>query len=128
MILVTWAHRIGIQLIVNKSDLHPSSEGIAISAKQGENIETLKTWMVNAVTEGFDMANETIVSNARHYDALVKTAEALDKAQHALETGITGDFVAMDIRQAMFELGTITGDISTDDLLGNIFSKFCIGK
>ena len=117
-----------IQLIVNKSDLHPSSEGIAISAKQGENIETLKTWMVNAVTEGFDMANETIVSNARHYDALVKTAEALDKAQHALETGITGDFVAMDIRQAMFELGTITGDISTDDLLGNIFSKFCIGK
>lgn len=117
-----------IQLIVNKSDLHLSSEGIAISAKQGENIETLKTWMVNAVTEGFDMANETIVSNARHYDALVKTAEALDKAQHALETGITGDFVAMDIRQAMFELGTITGDISTDDLLGNIFSKFCIGK
>ncbi|MEJ6800011.1 MAG: tRNA uridine-5-carboxymethylaminomethyl(34) synthesis GTPase MnmE, partial [Crocinitomicaceae bacterium] len=45
-----------------------------------------------------------------------------------LETQVTADFVAMDIRQAMFELGTITGDISTDDLLGNIFSKFCIGK
>ncbi len=117
-----------IQLIVNKSDISASEEGIAISAKEGENIETLKTWMVNSVTEGFDMTNETIVSNARHYDALVKTAEALGKALHGLETNVTADWVAMDIRQAMFELGTITGDISTDDLLGNIFSKFCIGK
>jgi tRNA modification GTPase len=74
------------------------------------------------------MANETIVSNARHYDALIKTAVALEKADEGLETQVTADFVAMDIRQAMFELGTITGDISTDDLLGNIFSKFCIGK
>jgi tRNA modification GTPase len=67
-------------------------------------------------------------SNARHYDALIKTAVALGKADEGLETQVTADFVAMDIRQAMFELGTITGDISTDDLLGNIFSKFCIGK
>ncbi|MDG1332927.1 MAG: tRNA uridine-5-carboxymethylaminomethyl(34) synthesis GTPase MnmE [Crocinitomicaceae bacterium] len=117
-----------IQLIVNKSDLSASSEGIAISAKEGENIESLKSWMVNSVTEGFDMANETIVSNARHYDALMKTAEALDKALAGLETNVSADWVAIDIRQAMFELGTITGDISTDDLLGNIFSKFCIGK
>lgn len=117
-----------IQLIVNKSDLSASSEGIAISAKQGENIEALKSWMVNSVTEGFDMANETIVSNARHHAALVNTSEALQKALDGLETGISADWVAMDIRQAMFELGTITGDISTDDLLGNIFSKFCIGK
>lgn len=117
-----------IQLIVNKSDLSASSEGIAISAKQGENIEALKSWMVNSVTEGFDMANETIVSNARHHAALVNTSEALQKALDGLETGVSADWVAMDIRQAMFELGTITGDISTDDLLGNIFSKFCIGK
>ncbi|MCJ8290591.1 MAG: tRNA uridine-5-carboxymethylaminomethyl(34) synthesis GTPase MnmE [Crocinitomicaceae bacterium] len=117
-----------IQLIVNKSDLNASTEGIAISAKEGENIETLKEWMVNSVLDGFDMANETIVSNARHYEALVKTAEALEKALNGLETNISADWVAIDIRQAMFELGTITGDISTDDLLGNIFSKFCIGK
>lgn len=117
-----------IQLIVNKSDISASEEGIAISAKEGENIESLKEWMVNSVTEGFDMANETIVSNARHYDALVKTAEALDKALNGLETNVTADWIAIDIRQAMFELGTITGDISTDDLLGNIFAKFCIGK
>jgi len=117
-----------IQLIVNKSDLNASAEGIAISAKEGENIETLKEWMVNSVLDGFDMANETIVSNARHYEALVKTAEALEKALNGLETNISADWVAIDIRQAMFELGTITGDISTDDLLGNIFAKFCIGK
>lgn len=117
-----------IQLIVNKSDISASEEGIAISAKQGENIEALKNWMVNSVTEGFDMMNETIVSNARHYDALVKTADALVKALNGLETNVTADWVAIDIRQAMFELGSITGDISTDDLLGNIFSKFCIGK
>jgi tRNA modification GTPase len=59
---------------------------------------------------------------------LNKTEESLVKALFGLETNITGDFVAMDIRQAMFELGTITADISTEDLLGNIFSKFCIGK
>ena len=62
------------------------------------------------------------------YEALVKTAEALEKALNGLETNISADWVAIDIRQAMFELGTITGDISTDDLLGNIFAKFCIGK
>jgi tRNA modification GTPase len=117
-----------IQLIVNKSDLNTSSEGIVISAKEGENIEELKSWMVNSVTEGFDMANDTIVSNARHHAALCNTAEALEKALNGLETGVSADWVAIDIRQAMFELGTITGDISTDDLLGNIFSKFCIGK
>lgn len=117
-----------IQLIVNKSDLGASSEGIVISAKNGENIESLKSWMVNAITDDFDMANETIVSNARHYDALVKTAEALDKALYGLETNVSADWVAIDIRQAMFHLGAITGDISSDDLLGNIFSKFCIGK
>ncbi|TNF45617.1 MAG: tRNA uridine-5-carboxymethylaminomethyl(34) synthesis GTPase MnmE, partial [Bacteroidetes bacterium] len=64
----------------------------------------------------------------RHYEALLRTRDALTKAQNGLVSGVTGDFVAMDIRQAMFHLGSITGDISTDDLLGNIFSKFCIGK
>ena len=74
------------------------------------------------------MANETIVSNVRHFDALKRTATSLEKAKFDLENNITADWVAMDIRQAMYDLGTITGDISTDDLLGNIFAKFCIGK
>jgi len=116
--------------VINKIDLSQSNteEGIKISAKNGDHIDALKNWLVESVHGDFDMANETIVSNARHHEALVKTEESLVKAKEGLDNGITGDFVAMDIRQAMFHLGSITGDISTDDLLGNIFSKFCIGK
>ncbi|MFT5779743.1 MAG: tRNA modification GTPase [Crocinitomicaceae bacterium] len=119
-----------IVLVINKCDLESetSASGITISAKAGTNIEALKELLVTSVLGDFDMANETIVTNARHMEALLKTAESLDKALDGLETGITADFVAMDIRQGMHHLGTITGDISTDDLLGNIFSKFCIGK
>ncbi len=121
-------------LIGNKADLrinsnpHPQSDFISISAKKGEGLDNLKSWMVNQITQGFDMANDTIVSNVRHVEALRLTEEALIKAEEGLYGPITSDFVAMDIRQAMYHLGTITGDISTDDLLGNIFSKFCIGK
>lgn len=120
-----------IGMVVNKMDLtqlQNSEHSISISAKAGQNIDALKNWLTESVTGNFDMANETIVTNARHQSALLKTAEALEKATFGLETGITGDFIAMDIRQAMHWLGSITGDISEDDLLANIFSKFCIGK
>lgn len=123
-------------LIGNKSDLRNeifstsilSSTFIPISAKEGKGIDELRAWMETQVLGNFDLANETIVSNVRHYDALTKTEEQLQKAKDGLETGVTSDFVAMDIRQAMYHLGSITGDISSDELLGNIFSKFCIGK
>ena len=116
--------------LINKIDISSTEfkDGIAISAKEGKNIDLLKNWLVKEVEGNYNHADETIVSNARHYEALIKTLEALEKAKDGLITNITADFVAMDIRQAMFELGQITGDISTDDLLGNIFSKFCIGK
>jgi len=119
-----------IVMVLNKTDVVPSQveEAIHISAKQGSNIEQLKDRLVSEVQGDFNLGNETIVSNARHYEALVQTAESLQKAEEGLATEVTADFVAMDIRQAMFHLGSITGDISTDDLLGNIFSNFCIGK
>lgn len=120
-----------ILLLANKSDKqHPDLlvGEIAISAKEGDNMQALTSWLVQQLTAGYDLQNETIVSNARHRDALIRTQEALQKALEGLQSGITGDFVAMDIRQAMYWLGTITGDISEDDLLANIFSKFCIGK
>ncbi len=101
---------------------------LPISAKTGAGIEELKTWLVTQVQSGFDTSEETIVTNMRHVEALEKSAFSLQQAETGLETNVTGDFVAMDIRQAMFHLGSITGDISTDDLLGNIFAKFCIGK
>ena len=121
-------------IIANKVDINAlpldTARGpiICISAKAGIGIEELKQKLVEQVQGDFNMANETIVSNVRHYDALQRTAESLEKAKFDLENNITADWVAMDIRQAMYDLGTITGDISTDDLLGNIFSKFCIGK
>lgn len=118
-----------IVFVANKEDLQQKeTNGISISAKEGSNIDKLRTNLVEQVVGNFDMANETIVTNARHVEALEKTAESLDKALNGLETGITADFVAMDIRLGLHHLGTITGNISTDDLLGNIFSKFCIGK
>lgn len=120
-----------IGMIINKSDLHQvelEKDQLVISAKHGDNLETLTNWLVQVVTGDFDMVNETIVTNVRHRDALLKTAEALETAKNGLETGITGDFIAMDIRQAMHWLGSITGDISEDDLLANIFKNFCIGK
>ena len=119
-----------IFMIANKMDLGSvvQSEAFVISAKNGKNIVDLKSKLVEEMKGDFNLANDTIVSNARHYDALIKTADALKAAKEAIESNTTGDFIAMDIRQAMFELGQITGDISTDDLLGNIFSKFCIGK
>jgi tRNA modification GTPase len=119
-----------ILLLVNKADLNPNlnPEGLCISAKTGTGIEELKNSLVALVVSNFDLQNETIVSSARHYEALLKTSETLEKAKIGLEDATSADFIAMDIRQAMYHLGTITGDISTDDLLGNIFSKFCIGK
>ena len=122
-----------VVIVANKQDISSNSiefsdNMISISAKEGVGIAALKEKLVEIVIGDFSLSNETIVSNIRHYDALIKTATSLQKAKDNLATGITADFVAMDIRQAMFDLGTITGDISTDDLLGNIFSKFCIGK
>jgi tRNA modification GTPase len=119
-----------IMRLINKEDLSSAhgAKGISLSAKNGTGIEDLKSEMVKAVLGEMDLENDTIIANARHHEALLQTAEALEKANTGLHDGTTGDFIAMDIRQAMFHLGSITGDISTDDLLGNIFSKFCIGK
>jgi tRNA modification GTPase len=119
-----------IILLSNKSDLVKNNinEGLSLSAKEGIGIDVLKAEMVKAVLGEMDLENDTIIANARHHEALLKTAEALEKANTGLYDGTSGDFIAMDIRQAMFHLGSITGDISTDDLLGSIFSKFCIGK
>jgi tRNA modification GTPase len=117
-------------LLVNKSDLNPTiqTRGLLVSAKNGEGISELKAHLRHLVLGHFDLQTDTIVSNARHHEALVKTANIVALAKQGLQAGTSGDFIAMDIRQAMFHLGTITGDISTDDLLANIFSKFCIGK
>ena len=99
-----------------------------IFGKDENDLEMVKKAIFDiSIGDSFE-EHSTIVTNARHYDNLVKASADLEKAKDGLATGITGDFVAMDIRQALYHLGQITGEISTDDLLGNIFANFCIGK
>lgn len=99
-----------------------------VSAKEKLNIEAIKKQLFNYVNSGALSQNDVIVTNARHYEALTKANEFLSKVLEGLEMNITGDFLAMDIRQSLHYLGLITGDITTDDLLDNIFTRFCIGK
>ena len=72
--------------------------------------------------------NQVIVTNARHYEALTHAGEAITRAIDGLTMGISGDFVSQDIRECMHYLGEITGEITTDQILGSIFTRFCIGK
>jgi tRNA modification GTPase len=101
---------------------------ITLSAKEGMNIPYLKEKLLNLVTESKVNQESTIVSNVRHYEALQKSYQSLDDVLKGMASSVTSDFIAMDIRQALHYLGEIVGEVSTDDLLDNIFSKFCIGK
>lgn len=101
---------------------------VFLSAKEKTNLELLKEQLFDFVNAGALANNDVVVTNARHYEALTKANEALLKVLEGLDTNITGDFLAMDIRQSLHHLGLITGVISSEDLLDNIFSRFCIGK
>jgi len=104
-------------------------EGIhLLSAKSGLGVEGLQNKLLDFVNTGALRNNETIVTNTRHYDALLKALEEIQKVQYGLDSGLSGDLMAIDIRQALYHFGEITGEISSDDLLGNIFANFCIGK
>ncbi|PKA84344.1 tRNA modification GTPase [Ulvibacter sp. MAR_2010_11] len=99
-----------------------------LSAKTGEGVEALKTTLLDFVNTGALRNNETIVTNTRHYDALLKALEEIIKVQEGIDNNLSGDLLAIDIRQALYYFGEITGEITNDDLLGNIFANFCIGK
>ena len=99
-----------------------------IAAKTGEGVEGLKTSLLEFVNTGALKNNQTIVTNTRHYDALLKALEEITRVQEAIDAGLSGDLMAIDIRQALYYFGEITGEITNDDLLGNIFANFCIGK
>ncbi|MFP4846246.1 tRNA uridine-5-carboxymethylaminomethyl(34) synthesis GTPase MnmE [Winogradskyella sp. PE311] len=101
---------------------------LLLSAKTGFGVEKLTNSLLNLINTGALKNNETIVTNSRHYDALLKAFEEIQKVQYGLETGLSGDLLAIDIRQALYHFGEITGEITNDDLLGNIFANFCIGK
>lgn len=99
-----------------------------ISAKQKTNLFAISEILSKDVQAGILEGKDTVVTNVRHADALRKTAEALSRVHTGLSNNVTNDFIAGDLRHALHYLGEITGQISSDDLLANIFSKFCIGK
>lgn len=101
---------------------------LKISAKTGLNIALLKSRLTQLAKEDHNPDNELIVTNARHHAALKSGADALRRARMALETNVSADFIAQDIREAVHHISEVTGQVTTDDLLGNIFANFCIGK
>jgi tRNA modification GTPase len=112
-----------------KTQLKDSIESLQlIAAKTGQGVEDLKTSLLEFVNTGALKNNQTIVTNTRHYDALLKALEEITRVQESINAGLSGDLMAIDIRQALYYFGEITGEITNDDLLGNIFANFCIGK
>ena len=101
---------------------------IFISAKQNSGIEDLKNQLLSFVNTGALRNNETIVTNTRHYDSLLKALDEITKVKFGLETNLSSDLMAIDIKEALYHFGTITGQVTNDELLGNIFANFCIGK
>jgi tRNA modification GTPase len=101
---------------------------LTLSAKNGQNVEYLKEKLFDTVSGGEVNLESTVVTNARHYEALRSTEAALARVLEGLDSGLSSDFVAQDIRHALNHLGEITGEIGVEDLLENIFGKFCIGK
>lgn len=105
-----------------------SREFVFISASKGEGIEPLKARILEMFQIDRVKPGDVMVTNLRHYENLRQTNAALQRVLDGMDQQVTGDFLAMDIRQALHFLGEITGEITTEDLLANIFSRFCIGK
>jgi tRNA modification GTPase len=127
-----------ILTIVNKADLlsdvqiealkNNHENIIVLSAKHKTGIHELTETLTHLVNKGALSNNETIVSNSRHFEALNNAYTSIKEVQKGIENNISTDLFAIDIRQALFHLGEITGEVTTEDLLGNIFANFCIGK
>ena len=117
--------------IYNKVDLMPEfvadENSIGISAKHGE-VEGIKQQLVALAAEQYDTRNAVTISNTRHYEALVRALEAIQQVQKGLQMQISGEFLSMDLQDCLTALGEITGQITSQEVLNNIFGKFCIGK
>ena len=115
---------------INNSVLFNDKEiiTITISAKTGFGLENLKEWLINSQKDETFDSDQTIVTNIRHYEALQNASSALVRVKSSLSQGLPPDLIAEDLRDAIRHLGTITGEVTTDEVLGQIFERFCIGK
>lgn len=122
--------------VANKIDIHEGARGkfaflentLFLSARENLHLEVLKEKMVDVVLQGVVQPESTIVTNARHFHALRETDQSLSDIRTGLASHLPGDLLALDIRRCLHYLGEITGEVTTDDQLDYIFSKFCIGK
>ncbi len=115
---------LGIEQVVAKHDV------VKISAKTHQGLENLKDLLVRKALRGMTLRSEggVTITSARHHSALGRTAKSLTLALETVESGRSGEFVAMDLRAGLDSLGEIVGVTSTEDILNSIFSRFCIGK
>lgn len=118
---------------LNKSDLQQPTTRyplptIIISAKTGLGLDNLRAAMLNAVRVDMPPESDILLSNARHHEALLRVQHALDNVTRGLDTDTPADLLAVDLRDALYHLGTVTGEVTSDEVLGNIFGRFCIGK
>jgi tRNA modification GTPase len=132
-----------LMILINKSDLSTpgktdelakkikldeNDELLFISAKEKKGLDNLRQKLSETVEKGRLNSESVIITNIRHYEALLHVSESLARVITGLEEKIPEDLIATDIRQAIHFLGEITGEITTDEILGNIFKNFCIGK
>ena len=124
-------------LVCNKADLCDNplygnigkdSSCYRVSALTGQGVEDLKQGLVNLVKNEREHYGDILLTNLRHYEALRQVCKALDETTQGLDDGMPADLLAVDLRDALHHLGTITGEVTTDEILGNIFKRFCIGK
>ena len=105
-----------------------NAEIISISAKTGQGLDTLKSALADSRRDLLADSDTTLITNARHYEALSNARDALVRVRKGLDDALPTDLLAQDIREALYHIGSIVGEISTDEVLGNIFRNFCIGK
>jgi tRNA modification GTPase len=132
-----WRERLGLEdkpilRIWNKMDVPeaqmPAAGGMAISARNGEGLEELKQALLDNLAEMGYGNQDLLISQARHKGLLEQAVQALERVRQHLEAGYSGDLLALDLRQAMRPLEELTGQIGTEEVLGHIFGRFCIGK
>ena len=116
------------QMLESRQVYFGVDDALYISAKEDKGLNAVRAALVDKVTHGAINTEQTIVTNARHYQALEKVALSIVAIQRGIDQQLPGDLLAIDIRQCLHYLGEITGQISNEDQLDFIFSKFCIGK
>ena len=120
-------------LVCNKTDLQTCGMAmddnmVAVSAKLGRGVGDLKQAMLDVVRHDMKEDERVMLTNVRHYEALQRVGESLRHVDEGMMAGLPADLVAVDIREALYHLGTITGQVTSEDVLSSIFSRFCVGK